>query len=112
VQGKVFIQFVVDEHGKVIPNVENNGEITPPPIKPGANDTPAASATSGFEGIVVVGFRTPEGVEPKSYTEEHKRLLIDEAIRVIKLPYKWTPAMKDGKTVKMQFTFPIQFLLQ
>jgi periplasmic protein TonB len=32
-----------------------------------------------------------------------------EAIRVIKLMERWVPAIKDGKTVPVQFTQPIKF---
>jgi beta-lactamase regulating signal transducer with metallopeptidase domain len=109
VQGKIYIQFVIDEHGKVIPNVIGNGKIAePPPLKAGE----AIPATSSDEGIVVIGFKTADGAEPVDYTEQQKQWLIDEAIRVIRLPYEWTPAMKDGKAVRTQWTVPIQFLLK
>ncbi len=109
VQGKIFIQFVVDEHGKVIPDVIQNGEIAPPPPPPDGHA--AALETTATEGIVVVGFQPVEGTKLDDYAEEHMQLLIDEAIRVIQLPYEWTPAMKDGKPVKAQHTLPIRFLL-
>lgn len=110
IQGKIYIQFVIDEQGKVIPNVLNNGKIaTPPPASKAGSPIPA---TSSNEGIVVVGYKTADGAEPAEYTDEQKQLLIDEAIRVIKLPYEWTPAMKDGKPVKTQWTIPIQFALK
>ena len=108
VQGKVFIQFVIDEEGKVIPNVLENGRIAPPPPKEGSE----AQKTSTAEGIVVVAYRAVDGAELDDYSEEQKQLLVDEAIRVIKLPYEWKPALKDGKAVKTQWTVPIQFLLQ
>ena len=100
VQGKVYIQFVIDEKGKVIANVENNGKILTPP------------EVTKAEGIVVVGYRPVDGDESAEYTEEQKQLLIDEAIRVMQLPYEWTPAQKDGKPVKTQWTMPIQFVLE
>jgi len=108
VQGKIFIQFVIDENGKVIPNVENNGKLAPPP----STGDSAAPETTNAEGIVVVGYRSVDGDESAEYTDDQKQLLIDEAIRVIQLPYEWTPAKKDGKPVKTQWTMPIQFLLQ
>jgi hypothetical protein len=110
VQGKIYIQFVIDETGKVIPNVIENGRITPPPPPP--KEGAKAPKTSTAEGIVVVGYRTVDGAKLDDYSDEHKQLLIDEAIRVIQLPYKWTPAKVDGKPVKTQWTIPIQFLLQ
>ena len=108
VQGKIFIQFVIDENGKVIPNVENNGKLAPPP----STGDSAAPETTNAEGIVVVGYRSVDGDESAEYTDDQKQLLIDEAIRVIQLPYEWTPAKKDGKPVKTQWTIPIQFKLQ
>ncbi len=111
VQGKVYIQFVIDEKGKVIANVENNGKIPPPPPAEGEKAAPPPEVTKA-EGIVVVGYRPVDGDESADYTEEQKQLLIDEAIRVIQMPYEWTPAMKDWKPVKTQWTIPIQFLLQ
>ncbi len=110
VQGKIFIQFVIDEKGKVIPNVLENGKIAPPPPPP--KDGAKAPKTSTSEGIVVVGYRTVDGTQLDDYTEEQKQILVDEAIRVIQLPYEWKPAMKDGKAVKTQWTVPIQFKLQ
>jgi hypothetical protein len=108
VQGKVFVQFVIDEHGKVIPNVDNDMAV-PEPNAPAAE---APSAKTNADEIVVVGYRTPEGVESDAYTDEQIRLLMDEAVRVIQLPYKWTAAIKDGEPVKTQWTMPIQFKLQ
>lgn len=121
VQGKIYIQFIVDEYGKVVPIVENSsvpveivvvgygtkksGEDAPPP-------PPPPPATIDIEGIVVVGYKPPAGAETE-YAQEDIQLLADEAIRVIKLvPEKWTPAMKDGKPVKSAWTIPIQFTLQ
>ncbi len=111
VQGKIFIQFVIDEKGKVIANVENGGKIPPPPAA-GEKDALPPEVTKA-EGIVCVGYRPVDGDESaEDYTEEQKQLLVDEAIRVMQLPYEWTPAQKDGKPVKTQWTMPIQFVLQ
>jgi hypothetical protein len=110
IQGKIYIQFVIDEQGKVIPNVLESGKIAPPPPPP--KDGAVAPRTSTAEGIVVVGYRTVDGAKLDDYTEEQKQWLVDEAIRVIQLPYEWSPAMKDGKAVKTQWTVPIQFKLQ
>jgi len=38
--------------------------------------------------------------------------LNDEAIRLTKLLPKMEPAMTDGKPVRMQYTYPIKFILQ
>ena len=112
VQGKIYIQFVIDEKGKVIANVENNGKIPPPPPADGKKEGLPPEITKA-QGIVVVGYRPVDGDESADdYTQEQKQLLIDEAIRVMLLPYEWTPAQKDGKPVKTQWTMPIQFMLQ
>ena len=121
VQGKVYIQFIVDEFGKVVPMIESSSVPPPPPPPPPVDGSknsgedappPPPPATIDIEGIVVVGYRPPEGMEVE-YTREDIQLLVDEAIRVIKLvPEKWIPAKKDGKPVKSAWTIPIQFTLQ
>ena len=35
----------------------------------------------------------------------------DEAIRVLKKMPRWTPAMKNGKIVRVRFAIPIKFML-
>jgi len=117
VQGKVFIQFVVDEEGKIIQMVQNSDVPPPPPAENKLKTvdeppTPPAPATIDIEGIVVVGYRPPEGTET-DYAKEDIQLLADEAIRVLKsVPEKWKPAIKDGKPVKTAWTIPIAFALQ
>jgi len=123
VQGKVYIQFVVDEEGKIIPvSAEKGAEIPPPPppLPPaydkGDNELkevvePAPRAVEA-EGIVVVGYYPPEGSK-KNYSKEDIALLKEEAIRVVKtIPPFEKPAMVDGKPVKSLYTFPINFVLQ
>lgn len=39
-------------------------------------------------------------------------LLNDEALRVVKSSPSWTPGKQEGETVKVLFTFPINFALQ
>jgi hypothetical protein len=64
------------------------------------------------EGIVVVGFKPPEG-SSKEFSKEEIALLEQEAIRVIKsLPPFEKPAMQGGKPVRSIFTIPINFTLQ
>ncbi len=92
----------------MIPNVDNDMAIP----EPNAPPPPPPPATTNADEIVVVGYRTPEGVASDEYTTDQIRLLTNEAIRVIQLPFEWTPAMKDGKPVKTQWTIPIQFALQ
>lgn len=67
IQGRVFVQFVVDQYGDV------------------------------------VDIKIVRGVHP---------LLDSEAVRVIRSSPKWTPGKQRGKKVKVQFTFPIVFVLE
>lgn len=121
VQGRIFIQFVVDETGKVEQFV-NEGEPPPPPPPPKVEETPEEPSsgeapppppppvTINAGGITVVKFIP--GDESAKYNAEHIKLLEDEAIRVIKMLPDFKPATKDGNPVKVMFTFPINFVLE
>jgi len=119
VQGKIFIQFVVDETGKVEQFV-NEGVVSPPPPPPPpvkSNETsgdspppPPPPVTTNAGGITVVKFIP--GDESVNYNAEHIKLLEDEAIRVIKMLPEFKPATKDGNPVKVMYTFPINFVLE
>jgi hypothetical protein len=83
IQGKVYIGFVIDKEGNV-------GEIEV--LKP------------------VTAPKAPE----KKYQAEYDlgaQQINDEAVRVIRLMPKWSPALKDGKPVKVIFNMPIKFQL-
>ncbi len=75
---------------------------------------PAIAAENGISGRVFVQFAVNgkgeivdavvvRGVDPA---------LDKEALRVVKSSPKWTPGKQRGKAVKVQFTFPISFVLQ
>ncbi|MFW5656604.1 MAG: energy transducer TonB [Bacteroidota bacterium] len=75
---------------------------------------PAIAAENGIEGRVFVQFainsngelvdaKVVRGVDPA---------LDKEALRVVTSSPKWTPGKQRGKAVKVQFTFPISFVLQ
>lgn len=75
---------------------------------------PAIAAENGISGRVFVQFAVNNkgqvvdvivvrGVDPA---------LDKEAIRVVKSSPKWTPGKQRGRPVKVQFTFPIVFVLQ
>ena len=51
----------------------------------------------------VVDARVIRGVDPA---------LDKEALRVVNSSPSWTPGKQRGKSVKVQFTFPINFMLQ
>ena len=120
VQGKIFIQFVVDETGKVEQFV-NEGEPPPPPPPPKVEETPeeptsgaappppSPPVTTNARGITVVKFIP--GDESANYNAKHIKLLEDEAIRVTKMLPDFKPATKDGNPVKVMFIFPINFVL-
>ncbi len=120
VQGKFYIQFVINEEGKVEQFVHDKGEGVPPPPplkkdQTGAEDTPPPppppDETIEANGVVVVAFRPPDD-QKTNYDPKHVKLLEEEALRVILSMPDFSPAMKDGKPVKTMFTLPINFILQ
>jgi protein TonB len=75
---------------------------------------PAIAAENGISGTVFVQFavnskgevvdaKVVRGVDPA---------LDKEALRVVRSSPKWTPGRQRGSAVKVQFTFPIRFVLQ
>lgn len=77
-------------------------------------DYPDIAAENGIEGRVIVQFavnsrgqvvnaRVVRGVDPA---------LDKEALRVVNSSPKWSPGKQRGKPVSVQFTFPINFVLQ
>ena len=121
VQGKFYIQFVVNEKGKVeqFINEKGEGDLPPPPPPKDLNKTsdgdppppPPEPETVEANGVVVVAFKPPEDQKTK-YDPRHVELLEEEALRVILSMPDFSPAMKDGKPVKTMFTLPINFILQ
>jgi len=118
VQGKVYIQFVIDENGEVEQFVHEKGEglLPPPPPKDKNKNSQGSTEETGIDaveatGVVVVAYRPPENVK-NSYDPRHIALLEEEALRVILSLPDFKPAMKDGKPVKVMFTLPINFVLQ
>jgi hypothetical protein len=97
ISARVYVQFVVDENGKVA-----NVEIVRKDILDNSGNEIVLNE------IVVKGYEsgTKPKVDPKSVTD-----IEAESIRVIKLLEGFTPAKKDGENVKTQFVFPINFIL-
>jgi protein TonB len=78
-----------------------------------------------FQEFIAKNYRTPdvEGLRGKvivSFVVEKDGSIVDvkvikdlgygtgaEAIRVLKLSPKWTPAMQDGKPVRVMYSLPI-----
>jgi len=75
---------------------------------------PDAAAERGKSGRVIIQFaidREGRLVEPKIIGSAGP-LLDQEAIRVVNSSPLWTPGTQRGKTVKVLFTFPVNFVLQ
>ena len=74
---------------------------------------PAVAQENGISGRVFVEFtidRSGSLVDAK-VTRGVDPLLDAEALRVIRSSPKWTPGKQRGKTVKVKYTFPVQFRL-
>jgi hypothetical protein len=101
VQGKVFVQFIVDQNGKVLASKDD--------IKALDEDK---KETSIKGEITVVGYKPAEG-SPSENVEKYVELLKLEAVRVISaLPDFEKPATRGGEKVAVVFTIPINFKLQ
>jgi hypothetical protein len=93
ISARMYVQFVIDENGKVgdvelirTDILENNSRVVK--IKEYA---------------------------PGKYPDVDAKVVSDlqnEALRVTRLLSGFTPAQKDGKDVKMQFTLPIEFAIE
>lgn len=100
-------------------------EVEKPAVFPGGNEQlpiylgknikyPEICREKGIQGIVLVEFLiTKEGnIEDVKVIKSVDPLLDQEAIRVIKLMPKWTPAENKGEKVNMIYNLPIRFKLQ
>lgn len=88
VSGQIFVQFIVDENGKV-----TEPKIFSSTFKEDNNKTKNKEITS--EDI-----------------EKGKKALEDEAIRVVSALPNFNPGKHEGKVVKVKYNLPIQFTLQ
>ena len=75
---------------------------------------PVLAQEKGITGKIFVGFiveadgsithvAVKKGVHP---------VLDEEAVRVVKLMPRWIPGTKDGKTVRVEYTVPVNFVIQ
>ena len=100
-------------------------EVDKPAVFPGGNEQlpifigknikyPEKNRENGITGIVIVEFTiTTEGnIEDVKVVKGVDPLLDNEAIRVVKLMPKWTPAENKGEKVNMIYNLPIRFKLQ
>jgi len=88
----IYVQFDIDEKGNV-KNVKINH---------------STNRTNEIDEVVVTTFRTKTSSKT---TSKSLAVLEAEAIRLISLLEGFTPAQKDGRNVKSQYTFPINFHL-
>lgn len=79
---------------------------------------PETALRDSAQGTVVALFVIDENgqvsdvVKPEAANPAGRQDFIDEAIRVMNMMPDWTPGLKDGKPVKVQFTLPINFKLR
>jgi TonB family protein len=74
---------------------------------------PVLAQEKGIQGMVFVSFVVDENgypVDLKVARGVHP-LLDEEALRVVSLLPKWTPAMQRGKPVRVSYTVPVNFVL-
>ena len=94
VEGRVYIQFVVEKNG----SISNIKPITGP----------------GGRAVVVTAYKagndTPEELK-KEGEDKGLQAMQQEAMRVVKAMPKWTPGREKGKPVRTKFVLPIMFRL-
>ena len=101
VQGRVFVQFVVETDGTmsdvhVVTSTPNDGQAKPELNVAAKNSNKTADELAAEQG-------EKDGIQA----------LKDEALRVVKgLPEKWKPATQDGVPVRCRFNIPVVFRLQ
>ena len=106
-QGRVIVQFVVEKDGSLT-DLKVVKSIAPKP------DENAKEKVQQSDDVVVNTY-TQKNDEEVGNSEEAvsaSKLLDDEALRVVKLMPKWTPAKQSGKVVRSRFAVPVVFRLQ
>jgi TonB family protein len=75
---------------------------------------PAEALENGEEGTVVVRFTVKKdgSITEISIARSRSRALDLEALRVLKMMPKWTPAYNNGREVNCYYTLPIKFKLE
>ncbi len=96
VTGRIIIKFIVGKEGNVI--------------------IPDQETIAGIEGkpldeVVVVTYRKI-GEESEAPAEKYIEMLKKEVIRVVSSSPAWEPGKQRGKVVNVQYTFPVNFVMQ
>ncbi|MGH2644945.1 MAG: energy transducer TonB, partial [Chitinophagaceae bacterium] len=76
---------------------------------------PAVARENGIQGTVILQFTVSTDGKLQNVTAVNTPLgggLEEEAVRVTKEMPSWIPGMQNGKKVRVQYTFPVRFLLQ
>lgn len=75
---------------------------------------PEAAAEKSIQGKVFISFVVEEdgSVTNVKVVKGVDPLIDEEAVRVVKSSPKWEPGKQRGKLVRVQFTFPVTFILQ
>lgn len=75
---------------------------------------PPIAAESGISGRVYVGFVVNRDgtIVDVAITRGVETSLDNEAIRVVKSMPKWKPGKQGGKTVRVSYSIPVNFILQ
>lgn len=94
--GRIIIKFIVDKEGKVlIPDQETIANIEGKPL----------------DEVVVVTYRKI-GEAAEAPAEKYIEMLKEEVIRVVSSSPAWEPGKQGGKAVNVQYTFPVNFVMQ
>ncbi len=94
--GRIIIKFIVDKEGNVlIPDQETLANIEGKPL----------------DEVVVATYRKI-GEETETPAEKHIEMLKEEVIRVVSSSPSWEPGKQRGKAVNVQYTFPVNFVMQ
>ena len=103
IQTRVILQFIVEKDGSL-----SNFKVL-------ENKPTGANGSTLDDMITVTAAKIKDGIEVDATPEELlacKKLLENEAIRVVKLMPKWEPAKQRGHVVRMRYTIPVTFRLQ
>jgi TonB family protein len=76
---------------------------------------PKVARENAIQGTVVVQFIVGPDGKLRDFTIVSKKLgggLEEEAIRLVKAMPDWIPGRQNGKTVNVQYSLPIRFVLQ
>ena len=120
-QGKVIVQFIVDNEGKIIDAKAVNGKysFSDSLLKGKTEEVEALFGDSAdverIDEMIVVAYKNGnKKVIDTSAPEKHPAaaLLAAEAVRVVASMPKWNPGTQDGKAVNVKYMLPISFALQ